>query len=221
MTVGAADPEQAERILARVHYDANVTFSEAVEPGELRSKVTFIFNVFVFSGFLILALVALSTKEFGLNRWAGWAFDAFLLAAILLEDWLVPGSPPPANPYHTAALTFFDTSHLDRFVSHRPVFEAAPPGHRISPNLVGRTSAAFALAAQHDAAGHPARARHEFHSRSHHVLVNGDVPDGIEIATPHPAKLAHRRGYREAGRRTFRGIPTSSPLHLRPLPEPS
>jgi endoglucanase len=56
-----------------------------------------------------------------------------------------------------------DGRHLDRFVSHRPVFRAAPPGHRISPNLVGRVSAAFALASQQDAARHPARARHELH----------------------------------------------------------
>jgi endoglucanase len=54
-----------------------------------------------------------------------------------------------------------DTSHLDRFVTHRPVFAAAPPGRPISPNLVGRVSAAFALAAQLDAGRHPARARRE------------------------------------------------------------
>ena len=52
---------------------------------------------------------------------------------------------------------------LDRYVAHRPVFRAAPPGHLISPNLVGRTRAAFALAAQVDAtvgpAPRPARAR--------------------------------------------------------------
>jgi endoglucanase len=54
-----------------------------------------------------------------------------------------------------------DTRHADRFVSHRPVFRAAPPGHRISPNLVGRVSAAFALAAQQDAAADPARAQDE------------------------------------------------------------
>jgi endoglucanase len=42
--------------------------------------------------------------------------------------------------------------------SHRPVFEAAAPGHRISPNLAGRVSAAFALAAQADAARHHKRA---------------------------------------------------------------
>jgi len=56
-----------------------------------------------------------------------------------------------------------DTGRADRFVSHRPVFRAAAPGRRISPNLVGRVSAAFALAAQQDAARHPARARHELH----------------------------------------------------------
>ncbi|HEY2879773.1 glycoside hydrolase family 9 protein [Nocardioides sp.] len=54
-----------------------------------------------------------------------------------------------------------DTRHADRFVSHRPVFRAAPPGHPISPNLVGRVSAAFALAAQQDAGSHPERARRD------------------------------------------------------------
>jgi hypothetical protein len=48
-----------------------------------------------------------------------------------------------------------------RYVAHRPVFRAAAPGHLISPNLVGRTSAAFALAAQVDARSAPRRARHE------------------------------------------------------------
>ncbi len=56
-----------------------------------------------------------------------------------------------------------DTATLDRYVSHRPVFEAARPGHKISPNLVGRVSAAFALAAQVDAAHHEsARAQREY-----------------------------------------------------------
>jgi endoglucanase len=54
-----------------------------------------------------------------------------------------------------------DTAHVDRFVSHRPVFAAARPGRRISPNLVGRVSASFALAAQLDAHRRPDRARRE------------------------------------------------------------
>jgi endoglucanase len=58
-----------------------------------------------------------------------------------------------------------NTSHRDRYATaHRPVFRAAPPGHLISPNLVGRVSAAFALAAQADAAKDPARARTELHA---------------------------------------------------------
>src|SRR3954451_1959410 len=35
-----------------------------------------------------------------------------------------------------------DTAVEDRYVSHRPVFDAAPAGRPISPNLVGRASAA-------------------------------------------------------------------------------
>ncbi|WP_436523118.1 glycoside hydrolase family 9 protein [Actinoplanes sp. HUAS TT8] len=42
---------------------------------------------------------------------------------------------------------------------YRPVFRAAAPGEPISPNLAGRVSAAFALAAQLDAHTDPARAR--------------------------------------------------------------
>lgn len=58
-----------------------------------------------------------------------------------------------------------DTNHRDRFAAaHRPVFRAAAPGHLISPNLVGRTSAAFALAAQTDAATNKKRARTELHA---------------------------------------------------------
>jgi len=45
------------------------------------------------------------------------------------------------------------------FVSHRPLFAANRPGQRITPNLAGRTAAAFALAAQLDAGRNPAAAR--------------------------------------------------------------
>ncbi|MGI8333220.1 glycoside hydrolase family 9 protein [Actinomadura scrupuli] len=44
-----------------------------------------------------------------------------------------------------------------RFIRHRPVFRAAAPGAKISPNLAGRVTAAFALAAQTEP--DPARAR--------------------------------------------------------------
>jgi endoglucanase len=80
-----------------------------------------------------------------------------------------------------------DTSHADRFVSHRPVFRAAPPGHKISPNLVGRVSAAFALAAQQDATSNTARARREL--RQARLLyaraATAHPPHPLVTALPH------------------------------------
>ncbi len=46
------------------------------------------------------------------------------------------------------------------FVKYRPVFEAAPPGQPVSPDLAGRFAADFALGAQLAAGGDPAQARH-------------------------------------------------------------
>jgi endoglucanase len=48
-----------------------------------------------------------------------------------------------------------------RYVAHRPVFRANEPGKPISPNLAGRVSAAFAMAAQADAYRNPKRAKAE------------------------------------------------------------
>jgi hypothetical protein len=41
-----------------------------------------------------------------------------------------------------------DSAAGHRYLRNRPVFRAAPPGRPISPNLAGRTAAAFAVAAQ-------------------------------------------------------------------------
>ncbi len=71
-----------------------------------------------------------------------------------------------------------------RYVAHRPVFRAAAPGHLISPNLVGRTSAAFALAAQVDARTAPRRARHELAlAKSLYAMADTASP-------PHPLVTA-------------------------------
>ncbi len=80
-----------------------------------------------------------------------------------------------------------DTRHADRFVSHRPVFRAAPPGHRISPNLVGRVSAAFALAAQSDAGTRPARARLELRQARllYSRAATAHPPHPLVTALPH------------------------------------
>jgi endoglucanase len=44
--------------------------------------------------------------------------------------------------------TYGGTDPADRYVRNRPVFEAAPPGSPISPNLAGRLAADFGLCAQ-------------------------------------------------------------------------
>ena len=49
----------------------------------------------------------------------------------------------------------------NRYLRHRPAFRANAPGSPVPPNLAGRVAAAFALAAQLDAATQPARARRE------------------------------------------------------------
>jgi endoglucanase len=49
----------------------------------------------------------------------------------------------------------------NRYLRSRPAFRANDPGTRLPPNLAGRMAAAFALAAQVDAADDPVRARRE------------------------------------------------------------
>ncbi|GAA1514478.1 glycoside hydrolase family 9 protein [Sphaerisporangium rubeum] len=49
------------------------------------------------------------------------------------------------------------TGRRHRFIRNRPVFRAAAPGKPISPNLAGRTAAAFALAAQREPSRERAR----------------------------------------------------------------
>jgi endoglucanase len=77
-----------------------------------------------------------------------------------------------------------DTDPADRYAAaHRPVFEAAAPGHKISPNLAGRVAAAFALAAQQDP---PARALAELRAASS-LYAQADiknVPDPLVTALP-------------------------------------
>jgi hypothetical protein len=72
----------------------------------------------------------------------------------------------------------------NRYLSHRPVFRANAPGRKLPPNLAGRTAAAFALAAQLDAASQPARAQQELATaaqifaaaRTDHVKVVTALP---------------------------------------------
>jgi endoglucanase len=81
-----------------------------------------------------------------------------------------------------------DTSHTDRYATaHRPVFRAAAPGARVSPNLAGRISAAFALAAQVDAARHPGRAAAEYRAATslYAMADTASPPNPLTTALPH------------------------------------
>lgn len=78
-------------------------------------------------------------------------------------------------------------SHLNRYVAHRPVFLAARPGALISPNLVGRVSAAFALGALTDTGARPARARRELRQATllYARARTANPPKRLVSALPH------------------------------------
>ena len=80
-----------------------------------------------------------------------------------------------------------DTSVKDRYVSHRPVFDAAPAGRPISPNLVGRVAASYALAAQLDARHHRSRALAELHQATllYSRADTASPPRPLVTALPH------------------------------------
>jgi endoglucanase len=80
-----------------------------------------------------------------------------------------------------------DTDPADKFAAaHRPVFRANTPGKKISPNLVGRVSAAFALAAQVDADSNPGLAAREYQSAvSLYAMADtASPPDPLTTALP-------------------------------------
>lgn len=85
------------------------------------------------------------------------------------DDALVTG---PGDPY--------------RYIKYRPVFPAAAPGEQVSPNLAGRMSAAFALAAQLAARhGDRAAARHWL-SEAASLYANAKTTDVGELVTAFP-----------------------------------
>jgi endoglucanase len=80
-----------------------------------------------------------------------------------------------------------DASVEGRYVSHRPVFDAAPAGKPISPNLVGRVAASYALAAQLDARDHRSRALAELHQAAllYSRADTASPPVPLVTALPH------------------------------------
>ncbi|HWO64701.1 MAG TPA: glycoside hydrolase family 9 protein [Umezawaea sp.] len=74
---------------------------------------------------------------------------------------------------------------LEYFIKHRPVFRAAAPGEKISPNLAGRVSAAFALAAQVEAERDPALAC-RYLEEAASVFAQAKTSDVGELVTAFP-----------------------------------
>ena len=71
------------------------------------------------------------------------------------------------------------------YVKYRPVFEAAPPGRPVSPDLAGRFAADFALGAQLSAASDPAQAQHML-SLARGVYAMAKTTDVGQLVTAFP-----------------------------------
>jgi len=72
------------------------------------------------------------------------------------------------------------------YVKYRPVFPAAPPGQKVSPNLAGRFAADFALGAQLAAGSDPAAAAHLLSlARSVYAMAKTTHVGQLVTAFPH------------------------------------
>jgi hypothetical protein len=71
------------------------------------------------------------------------------------------------------------------YVKYRPVFEAAPPGRPVSPDLAGRFAADFALGAQLSAASDPAQAQRML-SLARGVYAMAKTTDVGQLVTAFP-----------------------------------
>ena len=82
-----------------------------------------------------------------------------------------------------------DTSSEDYYAAeHRPVFEAAAPGAKISPDVVGRVAAAFAFAAQQDEqAGNTSGAQTELaDATSLYAMANTSAAENDDLTSALP-----------------------------------
>ena len=79
--------------------------------------------------------------------------------------------------------TYGGTDPTARYIRHRPVFEAAPSGSPISPNLAGRLAAAFGLCAQVFAATDPTYAATCLADGEHVFALADTAPSGRLLTT--------------------------------------
>ncbi|TCC25451.1 glycoside hydrolase family 9 protein [Kribbella speibonae] len=86
------------------------------------------------------------------------------------------------------------TDPSERFLRNRPVFRAAAPGQPISPNLAGRTAAAFALAAQVE----PDRASARRHlETAAQILAQAKTTDVGQLVTSLPFAFYPETAWRD------------------------
>jgi hypothetical protein len=71
------------------------------------------------------------------------------------------------------------------YLRYRPVFRAGPPGAPVSPNLAGRTAAAFALSAQSLSATDPVVAVKRLAEARHLLSLADTHPTGLLTVSPH------------------------------------
>ena len=80
-----------------------------------------------------------------------------------------------------------DSNKMDIYAAkNRPVFEAAAPGAKIDPDVVGRVAAAFAFAAQAEAASNPSGARTELDDATS-LYAMANLSPGSKLASALPA----------------------------------
>ncbi|WP_406055798.1 glycoside hydrolase family 9 protein [Kribbella sp. NBC_00889] len=88
------------------------------------------------------------------------------------------------------------TDPSERFLRNRPVFRAAAPGQPISPNLAGRTAAAFALAAQVEARTNPAKARRHLETAAQ-IFAQAQTKNAGQLVTSLPFAFYPESAWRD------------------------
>jgi hypothetical protein len=89
-----------------------------------------------------------------------------------------------------------DNAPGHQFIKNRPVFRAAAPGQPLSPNLAGRTAAAFALAAQVEARTSPALARRHLQTAAE-IYAQAQTTDVTQLVTSLPFAFYPESAWRD------------------------
>jgi endoglucanase len=145
-------------------------------------------------------LLLAGVRDFPAQMGAGSAGSNFTAEAKFGADWLLRMWDDPTRTFYyqvgigtgnaktvgdhdiwrlpQADDTFGGTDPLYRYIRNRPVFRAGPPGSPISPNLAGRSAAAFGLCFQIYKASDPAFANRCLLAGQHIFDLANTAPSG-------------------------------------------